>query len=126
VLNSSASQSSNGLNHSRDVIFKETIQVSNDTLIPKSQIHEAVREALVEILGIQAQERTKQWYDVNEAYKLLDLKSAKKLREMIRSGLLRIGYEVRDCRSPNSQLPRYQVHIEKSLERLQKPPEKRR
>jgi hypothetical protein len=56
----------------------------------------------------------------------LDLKSAKQLREMIRSGMLRIGQEVRDCRSPSSRLPRYQVHVQRSLERLQKPPEKRR
>jgi hypothetical protein len=114
------SQPSNGS------INDETVGKATDYLIPKSQIKEAVRDILAEMLGVQSQDRIRQWYDINEAYRLLDLNSAKQLREMIRSGLLRIGYEVRDRRSPGSQIPRYQVHIQQSLDRLQKPPEKRR
>jgi hypothetical protein len=122
MLERPTDQSINGAINGRNPTFNKTA----DYLIPKSQLKEAVREVLAEILGVQSQEQTKQWYDIAEAYIFLDLKSAKQLREMIRSGLLRIGYEVRDRRSPNSQVARYQVHIQKSLERLQKPPEKRR
>lgn len=95
------------------------------TFVTKAELKTAVREVLSEMLGVQVREQEQQWYDTAEAYKLLDLKSAKQLREMIRSGLLRIGYEVRDRRTPGSQLARYQIHIQKSRERLQKPPEKR-
>lgn len=122
MLKRPTAQSSNGSINGRNHTCNET----TDYLIPKSQLKEAVREVLAEILGIQSLEQTKQWYDITEAYRFLDLKSAKQLREMIRSGLLRIGHEVRDRRSPSSQVARYQVHIQKSLERLQKPPEKRR
>ncbi len=99
---------------------------TTESYIPKSQLKRVVREILAEMLGIEDRERTKQWYDINEAYKLLDLRSAKQLREMIRTGLLRIGHEVRDRRSPSSRVARYQVNIPKSLERLRKPPETRR
>ena len=126
MLERTTKQPSNGSMNVGNLIFNETVGEATDYLIPKSQIKEAVREVLAEMLGVQHQDRIRQWYDIIEAYSLLDLKSAKQLREMIRSGLLRIGHEVRDRRSPGSRIARYQVHIQRSLERLQKPPEKRR
>ena len=44
---------------------------------------------------------------------------------MVRTGVFRLGIEVRDVRSRNSQLPRYQFHIPKCEARLLEPPVKR-
>ncbi|MEH1808529.1 hypothetical protein [Nostoc sp.] len=98
-----------------------------ERLIPESQLRDAIKEILAEMLGVNATaaQPNRQWYDTENAYFPLGLNSAEQLREMVRSGLLRIGIEVRDVRSPNSQLPRYQFHIEKCEARLSMPPEKR-
>ncbi|MEH2201149.1 hypothetical protein [Nostoc sp.] len=92
-----------------------------------------VREKLAEMLGVQTTTKAQnQWHDAEAAYPLLGLKSADQLREMVRNGNLRLKkrgleeYEVRDLRSPNSQKPRYQFHIEKCEARLLERPEKRR
>jgi hypothetical protein len=91
-----------------------------------------VREKLAEMLGVSAPAKIQnQWHDTEEAYPLLGLKSADQLREMVRNGILRlkktanVDYEVRDLRSPYSQVPRYQFHIENCVARLSLPPEKR-
>ncbi|HYX15076.1 MAG TPA: hypothetical protein VE944_12060 [Nostoc sp.] len=103
-----------------------------DRLIPESQIRDAIKEILAEMLGVSLRAQHKnQWYDTEEAYPLLGLKSADQLREMVRNGTLRLkvkgreDYEVRDVRSPDSQIPRYQFHIEKCDTRLSLPPELR-
>jgi hypothetical protein len=97
-----------------------------ERLIPESQLKAAIKEALAEMLGVQTTiQPQRQWYDTDPAYSHLDLDSAEQLREMTRSGMLRIGIEVRDVRSPNSQLPRYQFHLEKCEARLLQRPEKR-
>ncbi|MHC5833181.1 MAG: hypothetical protein ACYT04_98645, partial [Nostoc sp.] len=76
-------------------------------------------------LGVSTTEHQKQWYDTEDAWDKLDLGNSEQLREMTRSGFLRFGIEVRDVRSPSSQVPRYQFHIEKCETRLSLPPEKR-
>ncbi|MDZ8138207.1 MULTISPECIES: hypothetical protein [unclassified Nostoc] len=97
-----------------------------ERLIPESQIRDAIKEILAEMLGVNATaQNQRQWYDTDPAYSRLDLDSAEQLREMTRNETLRIGIEVRDVRSPNSQLPRYQFHIEKCEARLLQRPEKR-
>jgi hypothetical protein len=88
----------------------------SERLIPESQLKQAVREVLSEMLGLgtplpQASP-LRQWYDTDPAYTLLGFDEAEQLREAVRSGLLRIGYEVRDRRKPQAKLPRYQFHIE--------------
>lgn len=98
-----------------------------ERLIPESQLRVAIREILAEMLGVNATVQSLgQWYYTEQAYPLLGFKSVKQLREMVRSGILRVGHEVRDVRSPKSQVPRYQFHIEKCEARLALPPEKRR
>jgi hypothetical protein len=67
----------------------------------------------------------KTWYFTNEAAIALDL-PAKKLRELNRSGLFKMGYHVRDVTPPNSKLPRYQFHVERCSKQLETPPEKRK
>jgi hypothetical protein len=101
-----------------------------ERLIPESQlkaiVEDIVKQTLAQMLGVNATAQSqKQWYDTELAYLPLGLNSAEQLREMVRNGLLRIGYEVRDVRSPSSQIPRYQFHIEKCEARLNAPPEKR-
>jgi hypothetical protein len=81
----------------------------SERLIPESQLKQAVREVLSEMLGLgtplpQASP-LRQWYDTDPAYTLLGFDEAEQLREAVRSGLLRIGYEVRDRRKPQAKLP---------------------
>ncbi len=47
------------------------------------------------------------------------------LYHAIRTGVLRIGYEVQDRRTPGSKRPFYFVHLEAAEKRLTTPPEKR-
>lgn len=101
-----------------------------ERLIPESQlkviVEDMVKETLAQMLGVSATAQSQQqWYDTELAYSPLGLNSAEQLREMVRNGLLRIGHEVRDVRSPSSQIPRYQFHIEKCETRLSLPPELR-
>ncbi len=97
-----------------------------DRLIPESVIKATVREVLAEMLGVQPQPQSqRQWFDSDPTYKLLDLDAAEQLREMVRSGLLRVGFEVRDRRKPQAKLPRYQFHLDKCRARLNQLPEKR-
>lgn len=100
-----------------------------ERLIPESQIKavvkDMVREILSEMLGVVPVTKQQQWYDAEAAYERLALDSAKQLRAMVRDGRLRLGHEVRDLRSPNSQIPRYQFHIDKCEARLLIAPEKR-
>ena len=100
----------------------------SEKLIPESQLKQAVREVLAEMLGMAIQPQIsplRQWYDTDPAYQLLGLDEAEQLREAVRSGLLRVGHEVRDRRKPQAKLPRYQFHIEKCQQRLAERPEQR-
>ncbi|MEH2034051.1 MAG: hypothetical protein V7K67_31335 [Nostoc sp.] len=103
---------------------------TTERLIPESQlkviVEGMVKETLAQMLGVNTTAQTqRRWYDTEQAYSLLGLNLADQLRDMVRSGLLRIGYEVRDVRSPDSQIPRYQFHIEKCELRLSLSPEQR-
>lgn len=102
-----------------------------EKLIPESQlkaiVEGIVKETLAQMLGVAATNTaTRLWYDTDPAYSLLGLDSAEQLRVMVRDETLRVGIEVRDVRSHNSQIPRYQFHVEKCEERLLTPPTKRR
>ncbi|MCC5641081.1 hypothetical protein LC593_35730 [Nostoc sp. CHAB 5844] len=90
-----------------------------ERLIPESQIEalveKLVKKKLAEMLGVTATapQTQRQWYDTDPAYCLLGFDSSEQMRVMVRDGTLRLGHEVRDVRSPSSQIPRYQFHIEK-------------
>jgi hypothetical protein len=101
-------------------------KIGTERFIPESQLREAIKKILAEMLGVNANAQSQRhWYDTEQAYSLLDINSAEQLREMVRSGLLRLEHEVRDVRSPNSTVPRYQFHLKKCEERLLQRPEKR-
>jgi hypothetical protein len=102
--------------------------IVSEKLIPESQLKQAVREVLAEMLGIPPTtpaHSTRQWYDTDPAYHLLGLDDPEQLRDGVRSGLFRLGHEVRDRRKPQAKLPRYQFHIEKCQQRLAERPERR-
>lgn len=101
-----------------------------EKFISESQLKQAVREVLAELLGIgmptqPTSPANRQWYDTDPAYQMLGFDDPKQLREAVRSGLLRVGLEVRDRRKPNAKLPRYQFHLEKCQQRLSEKPERR-
>jgi hypothetical protein len=101
----------------------------SERFISEQQLKQAVREVLAEMLGVatvQSSATQRQWYDTSSAYSLLGFDDAEQLREAVRSGLFRVGQEVRDRRKPQSKLPRYQFHIEKCQKRLSEKPERRR
>ena len=118
--------SMNGANSNLKVISISP-EARADSLIPMSLLKQAVREVLAEMLGVQATaQEQRQWYDTDPAYELLGLDDPEQLRDAVRSGLLRIGHEVRDRRKPRAKLPRYQFHLEKCHRRLLEKPEKRK
>ncbi|MEH1777073.1 hypothetical protein [Nostoc sp.] len=109
---------------------------TTEKLIPESQlealVEKLVKKTLAEILGVNATNKPiNQWYSTKKAYLMLGLESEEQLREKVRDGTLRVKvgdkkeHEVRDVRSPSSQIPRYQFHIEKCEARLSMPPEQR-
>lgn len=65
------------------------------------------------------------WYFTNEAAIALDL-SAKKLRELYRLGMFKVGYHYRDVSPPGSKRPTLQFHVNRCQEQLNTPPEKRK
>jgi hypothetical protein len=105
-----------------------------ERLIPESQlrqvVEELVKQTLAQILGINTTttQPQREWYDTDPAYSMLGLDSAKQLRKMVADGILKVGRddEVRDLRSPDARLPRYQFHIAKCQARLSLPPSKRK
>ncbi|MEH2138596.1 hypothetical protein [Nostoc sp.] len=103
---------------------------TQERLIPESQLRDAIKEILAEMLGVSVAmaQPQRDWYDTNPAYSMLGLKSAKQLRKLITNGTLKVGRddEVRDLRSPDAKLPRYQFHIAKCQSRLSLPPSKRK
>ncbi|MBN3951914.1 MAG: hypothetical protein HWQ38_37810 [Nostoc sp. NMS7] len=106
------------------------VEFSRDRLIPESQleaiVERLVKKKLAQMLGVNADaQHQRQWYDTEDAWDRLDLGNSEQLREMVRSGFLRFGIEVRDVRSPTSRTARYQFHIKKCGDRLSLPPEKR-
>lgn len=59
------------------------------------------------------------------AARRLGYENAEELLQDIESGLLRVGIEVEDRRSPNSQFPDYYFNIEACHKRYRTPPEER-
>lgn len=62
---------------------------------------------------------------LNQAYAVLGYSSPKQVYSAIDSGLLRVGIEVEDRRSPDSEKARYYLNIPKCKQRLKQKPETR-
>lgn len=98
-----------------------------ERLIPESQLKQAVREILADMLGVQPQQQTRRKaYPTSQAYKLLGYDSAGQLYDAVESGLLRIGREVQDRRKPQAVNARYYFDIEACQQRLAELPERRK
>ena len=97
----------------------------SERIISESQLREAIREILAEMLGVNSvQER--QFYPTSGAVKKLGYDDPDQLLAAISSGLFRIGKEVQDRRKPNAQKARYYFDIDKCKKRLSELPEKRK
>lgn len=96
-----------------------------ERLIPESQLREAVREILSEMLGVNSVS-DRQFYPTSQAVKKLGYDNPDQLLAAISSGLFRIGKEVQDRRKPNAQKARYYFDLEKCKKRLTELPEKRK
>jgi hypothetical protein len=98
-----------------------------ERLIPESQLKQAVREILAEMLGVQSQQPgRRKAYPTSQAYKLLGYDSPSQLYDAVESGLLRVGKEVQDRRKPQAVNARYYFDIEACQKRLAESPERRK
>ena len=66
-----------------------------------------------------------EWLPTSEACKKLNYPSQDSLRKAVSKGILRLGFEVQDRRSPESQNCSYYFSIRACVKRLNTPPEKR-
>jgi hypothetical protein len=97
----------------------------SERLIPESQLKEAIREILAEMLGATV-DGSRQFYPTSKAVGILGYDNTDQLLSAVSTGLLRLGVEVHDRRKPQSQKARYYFDIEKCKKRLTQLPEKRK
>jgi hypothetical protein len=99
---------------------------NNEPVILPAQLKAAVREIVPEILAemlgvtpIAPVSHNREWFEAEEAARLLDLNRAEKLHKMRRNGLLQEG---RHCRTTNdtarAKIPRWQYHVGRCREVL--------
>jgi hypothetical protein len=80
----------------------------SERFISEQQLKQAVREVLAEMLGVGIEKSiaaSRQWYDTSSAYSLLGLDDAEQLHDAVRSGLLRVGQEVRATQATGKAAP---------------------
>lgn len=102
--------------------------MSSDRLIPESQLKEAVREILSEMLGVERTtlNKTRRFYPTTDACKQLGYDNPSQLYDAVATGLFRLGKEVQDRRKPKAKLARYYFDIDACQSRLKELPEKRK
>ncbi|WNZ44153.1 hypothetical protein Q2T42_20195 [Leptolyngbya boryana CZ1] len=81
----------------------------------RAAVREIIPEVLAEMLGVTLLPpvaHNREWFDAEEAARLLDLNRPEKLHKMRRNGLLQEG---RHCRTTNdtasAKIPRWQYHV---------------
>ena len=87
-----------------------------DRLIPESELKAVVgtlvEQKLAAMLNLAPeQQHHRQWYPASEAYKRLDLNTAKSLHSLRRSGDLKEKKHWQVVGSANAKRPTYQYHI---------------
>jgi hypothetical protein len=110
-------------------IDKEIKIMANDPekMIPESQLKLWLAEALLEVAqGLGAKPGNRKTYPTTKAYKLLGYDDPDQLRNAVSTGLLRLGKEVEDRRTPRSKIARYYFDISACQSRLLERPEKRK
>jgi hypothetical protein len=121
------------------ILVEETLVRPNERGIPErnldalidAKVNQRIATLLMELaqrLGADPDRyrEQQQWYDTDPAYKLLGFGTAKSLRELVSSGDLRLGKEVRNRQKKGAKIPRYQFHVEKCQQRLTELPERRK
>jgi hypothetical protein len=110
-------------------INKEMKIMTNDPekMIPESQLKLWLAEALLDVAqGLGAKPGNRKTYPTTKAYKLLGYDDPDQLRNAVATGLLRLGKEVEDRRTPRSKIARYYLDISACQSRLSERPEKRK
>lgn len=91
--------------------------------------HSITQELLEEIKRTIRQELSSKpqpkYLRTADASEVLGYPDRRQLLRAVESGILRVGIEVQDRRSANSEKPNYYFHIERCEKRLFCPPEKR-
>lgn len=92
----------------------------------RSLLHTVFNQELQKFPGIKQTENFEKskFLPLKEAARALGYKP-RQLYTTINEGLLRVGIEVQDRRTPSSELARYYFDIEACKKRLSTPPEKR-
>lgn len=92
----------------------------------QDEIRSIVRDEISKILSlIVDNSETEKYLPTSNAWKELGYQNERQLRTDVETGLLRIGIEVQDRRTPDSQYARYYFDIEACLSRYKETPEQR-
>ncbi|NJO67422.1 MAG: hypothetical protein HC832_08815 [Leptolyngbyaceae cyanobacterium RM1_405_57] len=92
-----------------------------------AKVESKLRELLAPFVALLAGDNSaSDWVNADEACKRLDIPAQRFCMKTYLRGLLRLGKEVRDRRSPGRKKPRYQFHVPSCEKRLNTDPSKRR
>ncbi len=94
----------------------------------RQELKKLMRELLIELAtgATQQPDETAQWVSLQEAWQPLGYPSYTALYKSVHLGVLRMGKEVRDRRSPGAKIARLQIDITAAHRRLSQDPSKRR
>jgi hypothetical protein len=109
------------------------MKTENEANISQAQLREAIRaivpEVLAEMLGVRQNlpvAHNREWYSAEDAAQLLDLNRPEKLHKMRRNGLFREGQHCRTTNdSATAKIPRWQYHVGRCREVLDRDTAKR-
>ena len=93
--------------------------------ITEQEARAIFKDEMRRMVGNAVEPRNIEWLPTSEARRKLNYPSQDSLRKAVANGTLRIGFEVQDRRSPESQNCLYYFSIPACLKRLNTPPEKR-
>ncbi|MEL6493949.1 MAG: hypothetical protein AAFQ41_02340 [Cyanobacteria bacterium J06623_7] len=93
--------------------------------LTEQDIRAIIRDELRKIVGANNRQDII-YLPTNEAYKQLGFTSSAQLRQAVNNGLLRVGKEVQDRRSPDAAHSSYYFNIPLCVNRLNTRPEKRK
>lgn len=92
--------------------------------LSEQDVRAIIRDEIAKAFGINQNPDIK-YLSTKEAASVLGYKNPQPLYKLINNGILRIGKEVQDRRSPNSVYADYWFNIPACQKRLNTPPEKR-
>lgn len=94
--------------------------------LTEQEVRSLIRDEIRKLFNIADSKNTDIKYaQTREAAKILGYKNSQSLYKLIRSGVLRVGKEVQDRRSPMALNADYWFNLKACQKRLDTPPEKR-